>query len=96
MDGIWLFVFLGILGSAGPGHFGFRILAYRHHLDRGYPFSSGSEDGSWGYSGWLMTFKFRHFNDRSMRVFAGNAAVMGWLALISAAACVYLISRESF
>lgn len=91
MDGVWLFVFLGIVGSAGPGHFGFRILAYRHQIDRGYPFEPGSEDGGWGYSWWLMRFKFVAFGDRSMRLFAGNAAVMGWMASVSALACTYLI-----
>jgi len=79
---IWLFLFLGLIGSAGPGHFGFRVLAYRHHLDRKYPFAAGSEDGGWGYSWWLMRFGFLPLKDGAMSVFGGNAGVMGWIALI--------------
>jgi hypothetical protein len=90
---IWLFMFLGLIGSAGPGHFGFRVLAYRHHLDRKYPFAPGSEDGGWGYSWWLMRFGFLPLKDGAMSVFGGNAGVMGWITLIGligTAACIAL------
>ena len=93
MAQIWLFMFLGLIGSAGPGHFGFRVLAYRHHLDRKYPFARGSEDGGWGYSWWLMRFGFLPLKDGAMSVFGGNAGVMGWIALIGiigTAACIAL------
>jgi hypothetical protein len=93
MPQIWLFMFLGLIGSAGPGHFGFRVLAYRHHLDRKYPFAPGSEDGGWGYSWWLMRFGFLPLKDGAMGVFGGNAGVMGWIALIGiigTAVCIAL------
>jgi hypothetical protein len=93
MAQIWLFLFLGIVGSAGPGHYGFRVLAYRHQLDRKYPFAPGSEDGGWGYSWWLMRFGFASLKDGAMNVFGGNAGVMGWLALIGivgSAVCIVL------
>ena len=77
-----LFFFLGLAGSAGPGHYGFRVLAYRHHLDRHYPFAAGSEGGGWRYSWWTMRFGFLLLKDNAMNVFAGNAGVMGWIALI--------------
>ena len=41
---LWLFLCLGIAGSAAPAHFGFRVLAHRQHLDRGYPFAPGTEE----------------------------------------------------
>ena len=30
---LWLFLFLGLAGSALPAHFGFRVLAFRQQLD---------------------------------------------------------------
>ena len=93
MAQIWLFLFLGLVGSAGPGHYGFRVLAYRHHLDRKYPFAPGSGDGGWGYSWWLMRFGFLRLKDGAMNVFGGNAGVMGWIALvglIGSAVCIAL------
>ena len=93
MAQIWLFLFLGIVGSAGPGHFGFRVLAFRHHQDRKYPFAPGSEDGGWQYSWWLMRFGFLPMKDSAMNVFGGNAGVMGWLTLIGvigSALCIAL------
>ncbi|MEO6172346.1 MAG: hypothetical protein ABIP02_04450 [Arenimonas sp.] len=82
MNSIWLFLFLGLTGSAGPAHFGFRVLAYRHHLDKKYEFKKGTEEGNLAYSWWLMGFGFTKFKDSGMNLFAGNAGVMGWLALI--------------
>ncbi len=82
MNSIWLFLFLGLTGSAGPGHFGFRVLAYRHQLDKKFEFKKGTEEGGMSYSWWLKTFGYTKFKDSGMNLFAGNAAVMGWLALI--------------
>ena len=82
MDSIWLFLFLGLTGSAGPGHFGFRVLAYRHQLDKKYEFKHGTTDGGMAYSWWLMCFGYTKFKDSGMNLFAGNAAVMGWITLI--------------
>lgn len=91
---LWLFLCLGLFGSAAPGHFGFRLLAYRHHLDRGYAFAPGSEDGGWAYSGWLMRFGHRRLNDSAMNFFGASAGVMGWLSLVSGAGLVFLISLQ--
>ena len=82
MNSIWLFLFLGLTGSAGPAHFGFRVLAYRHQLDKKLEFTKGTEDGGLAYSWWLMCFGFTQFKDSGMNLFAGNAGVMGWLTLI--------------
>jgi hypothetical protein len=82
MSSIWLFIFLGLVGSAGPGHFGFRVLAYRHQLDKKYSFKTGTEDGGLAYSWWLMCFGFTKYKDSGMNLFAGNAGVMGWICLI--------------
>ena len=77
-----LFLFMGLAGSAGPGHYGMRVLAYRQQLDRGLPFAPGTEDGGFAYSWWLMCFGYTKFKDSGMNLFAGNAAVMGWITLI--------------
>ena len=82
LGSFWLFMCLGLAGSAGPAHFGFRILAFRHHRDRKYAFAAGSEDGEWGYSWWLMRWGHAGLRDASMNFFGGSAAVMGWLALV--------------
>lgn len=89
-----LFLSLGLVGSAGPGHFGFRLLAYRHHLDRGYPFAPGSEDGGWGYSLWLMRGGHWPLNDSALNFFGTSAGIMGWLALIGSAGVITLISLQ--
>ena len=39
-----LFLFLGLAGSAGPGHFGMRVLAFRQQLDRGLAFAEGTAE----------------------------------------------------
>jgi hypothetical protein len=80
-----LFACLGLAGSAGPGHFGFRVLAYRHHRDRGYPFEPGTEDGGMRYGWWLMRFGHRRYRDNALNVFGGNAGVMGWITAIGLA-----------
>ena len=87
-----LFLFLGLGGSAAPAHFGFRVLAHRQHLDRGYPFAPGTEDGGLGYSGWLMRWKHRALHDAAMNFFGGIAAGSGWLALVGAVGTVTLLT----
>ena len=89
-----LFLCLGLVGSAGPGHFGFRVLAYRHHRDKGYPFAPGSEDGGWGYSAWLMRFGYRPFRDNALNVFGGNAGAMGWITVIALAGTALAIAMQ--
>ena len=87
-----LFLFLGLAGSAfsvgvgyvSPAHFGFRVLAFRHQLDRKIPFAPGTEDGGWGYSWWLMRWKHRAAHDQNLNFFAGITAGSGWLTLIGA------------
>ena len=87
---LWLFLCLGIAGSAAPAHFGFRVLAHRQHLDRGYPFLPGTEDGGLAYSGWLMRWKHRALRDPALDFFGGIAAVSGWLTLVGAAGVAVL------
>jgi hypothetical protein len=89
-----LFLFLGLVGSAGPGHFGFRVLAYRHHRDKGYAFVPGTEDGGWGYSGWLMRFGHAKFKDNALNVFGGNAGVMGWITVVGIAGTALSIAMQ--
>ena len=89
-----LFLFLGLLGSAGPGHFGFRVLAYRHHRDKGFAFAPGTEDGGWAYSAWLMRFGHRRFKDNALNVFGGNAGVMGWITVVGAAGTALSIAMQ--
>lgn len=88
-----LFLFLGLAGSAGPAHFGMRMLAHRQHLDRKLPFAAGSEDGGLGYSWWLMRFRQARLPDAALRQFGAIAGIMGWLALlgiIGSAVCIAL------
>jgi hypothetical protein len=89
-----LFLFLGLVGSAGPGHFGFRVLAYRHHRDKGYAFAPGTDDGGWGYSWWLMRFGHRPLKDNALDVFGGNAGVMGWITLVGLAGTALAIAMQ--
>jgi hypothetical protein len=91
----FLFFFIGLAGSAGPGHFGFRILAYRHHLDRHYPFEPGSENGGFRYSWWMMKFGYRKLHDNAMNVFAGSAGVMGWIALVGSIGTAVCIAAKA-
>ena len=82
MDQIFLFLFLGVAGSAGPAHFGMRVLSHRQQLDRGLPFAPGTEDGGIKYSWWLMRFGQQRIDDSTLRQFGNIAGVMGWLTLI--------------
>ena len=59
-----LFLFLGLAGSAGPAHFGMRLLAFRQQLDRGLPFAPGTADGGLAYSWWLMRFRHHELGAR--------------------------------
>lgn len=77
-----LFLFLGLAGSAGPAHFGMRVLAYRQQLDRELPFAPGTEAGGLAYSGWLMLFRQKSMNDAPLRQFGNLAGIMGWITLI--------------
>lgn len=77
-----LFLFLGLAGSAGPAHFGMRVLAHRQQLDRGLPFADGTADGGLAYSWWLMRFGQSRVPDATLKQFGGIAGVMGWVCLV--------------
>ncbi len=77
-----LFLFLGLAGSAGPAHFGMRVLSHRQHLDKGLAFAPGTEDGGLAYSWWLMRFGQRKLGDAGLRQFGNIAGIMGWITLI--------------
>ena len=91
-----LFLFLGLAGSAGPGHFGMRVLAYRQQLDRKLAFADGTGDGGLGYSWWLMRFGQRHLPDPALRQFGNIAGVMGWITLVGIAGSAVCIAATSF
>jgi hypothetical protein len=90
-----IFLMLGLAGSAGPAHFGFRVLAYRLQLDRKLAFAPGTEDGGWGYSWWLMRWGHAALGDRGLNSLAGIAAVSGWLTLAGSAGLLVLIGLQS-
>ena len=90
-----LFLFMGLAGSAGPGHFGMRVLAYRQHLDRGLPFAAGTEDGGFGYSWWLMCFRQSTLGDSALRQFGNLAGFMGWLTLVGVAGTAICITLNA-
>ena len=88
-----LFLFLGLAGSAGPAHFGMRVLAHRQHLDRQLPFAAGTDDGGLAYSWWLMRFGQASLGDNALRQFGAIAGIMGWITLIGllgSAVCIAL------
>ena len=91
-----MFLFLGLVGSAGPGHFGFRVLAYRHHRDKGYAFAPGTEDGGIAYSWWLMRFGQRRLSDAALRQFGNIAGIMGWLTLLGVIGSATAIAAKGF
>ena len=76
-----LFLFLGLAGSAGPAHFGMRVLSHRQQLDRHLAFAPGTEDGGLAYSWWLMRFGQRALGDAALRQFGNIAGIMGWITL---------------
>lgn len=91
-----LFAFLGVFGSALPGHFGMRILAYREHLDRQLPFAPGTENGGLPYAWWLMLFGQKRFPQaRTLNQFGNLSAVFGWITLLAliAAAFSFIMSK---
>ena len=86
-----LFLFLGLAGSAGPAHFGMRVLSFRQQLDKGLAFAPGTEEGGLAYSWWLMRFAQRRLGDPALRQFGTIAGVMGWITLVgitSTAICI--------
>jgi hypothetical protein len=91
-----LFLFLGLAGSAGPGHFGMRVLAYRQQLDKDLDFAPGTADGGLAYSWWLMRFGQRRLPDRALRQFGNIAGVMGWITLLGLAGTAACIALTSF
>ena len=85
-----LFAFLGVFGSALPGHFGMRILAYREHLDRKLPFDSGTENGGMPYGWWLMRYGQKQFPQaRVLNQFGNLSAIFGWITLLALIAAVF-------
>jgi hypothetical protein len=92
-----LFLFLGLAGSAGPAHFGMRVLAHRQQLDRGLAFAAGTDEGGLAYSWWLMRFGQRQLGDSALRQFGNIAGVMGWLTLIGLiGSAVCIIAKTGF
>ena len=91
-----LFLFLGLAGSAGPAHFGMRVLSHRQQLDRHLSFAPGTEDGGIAYSWWLMRFGQRHFSDAALRQFGNIAGVMGWITLLGVLGSALAIAARSF
>jgi hypothetical protein len=91
-----LFLFLGLAGSAGPGHFGMRVLAFRQQLDRGLGFADGTAEGGLAYSWWLMRFGQRSLPDPALRQFGNIAGVMGWVTLVGIAGATVCIAATSF
>lgn len=92
MFDFWLFLMLGVSGSAAPAHIGFRVLAYRHHRDRGWPFDAGAADGGFGYSWWLMRRGYAKYRDPGMGFFAFWAMLAGWISVLAMAASATLIA----
>ncbi len=85
-----LFAFLGVFGSALPGHLGMRILAYREHLDRHLPFDPGTENGGIPYGWWLMLFRQKQYPQaKALNQFGRLAAVFGWITLVAMLAAIF-------
>ena len=96
METALLFLFLGLAGSAGPAHFGMRVLSHRQQLDRHLAFSPGTEDGGLSYSWWLMRFGHKSLGDAALRQFGNIAGVMGWITLLGIAGSTAAIAARSF
>ena len=97
MEQALLFLFLGLAGSAGPAHFGMRVLSHRQQLDQGLAFAPGTEDGGLAYSWWLMRFRQRQLNDAALRQFGNIAGIMGWITLIGViGSAIAIIAKTGF
>jgi hypothetical protein len=85
-----VFAFLGIFGSALPGHLGMRVLAYHEHLDRKLPFTPNTEQGGLSYGWWLMRFGHKAFpKATALNQFGTLAGVFGWITLIALIATTF-------
>jgi hypothetical protein len=91
-----LFLSLGIAGSAGPAHFGMRVLSHRQQLDRHLSFAPGTEEGGFAYSWWLMRFRQRSLADAPLRQFGNIAGVMGWFTLLGVVGSALAIALKGF
>jgi len=96
METALLFLFLGLAGSAGPAHFGMRVLSHRQQLDRHLAFAPGTEDGGIAYSWWLMCFGQRRLSDAALRQFGNIAGVMGWITLLGVLGSAAAITAKGF
>ena len=96
METALLFLFLGLAGSAGPAHFGMRVLSHRQQLDRHLGFAPGTEDGGFAYSWWLMRFGQRHVSDAALRQFGNIAGIMGWITLLGVLGSAAAITAKGF
>ena len=97
MEQALLFLFLGLAGSAGPAHFGMRVLSHRQQLDRGLAFAPGTGDGGLAYSWWLMRFRQRQLDDAALRQFGNIAGIMGWITLIGViGSAIAIIAKTGF
>ena len=92
----FLFLSLGLAGSAGPAHFGMRVLSHRQQLDRHLAFAPGTEDGGLSYSWWLMRFRQHALGDAPLRQFGNLAGIMGWITLLGLLGSAASISLRSF
>jgi hypothetical protein len=96
METALLFLFLGLAGSAGPAHFGMRVLSHRQQLDRQLAFAPGTEDGGIAYSWWLMCFGQRRLADAALRQFGNIAGIMGWITLLGVLGSAAAITAKGF
>ena len=96
MEQALLFLCLGLAGSAGPAHFGMRVLSHRQQLDRHLDFAPGTEDGGIAYSWWLMCFGQRRLSDAALRQFGNIAGVMGWITLLGVLGSAAAITAKGF
>ena len=92
MEDFLLFLTLGVAGSAGPAHIGFRLLAHRHHVDRGWPMPAEAEGADWSYSWFLMRRGYAPWADRDMRFFGFWAMLSGWIATVAIVAATAMIA----
>ena len=92
MEQALLFLFLGLAGSAGPAHFGMRVLSHRQQLDRGPGLRAGHRGRRPGLQ--LVADVLRPTRSSAtaaLRQFGNIAGVMGWITLLGvlgSAACI--------